>query len=157
MTTIQTTTAGSLPRTDALIAAYAARPLAEEGFTLETDAAFDALVDDAVADVVRRQRDAGITQPGDGEFGKAMSNPVDYGAWWSYSFQRASGLSLTEVNAFTEPPRHAEPGAVVLTSFLDRRDRHLFAEAYADPDSGIASGKGATGFPTTTGPIGVAG
>jgi len=154
MTEIQTTTAGSLPRTDALIAANAARPFADDGFTfVGGDATFDALVDDAVADVVRRQREAGITQPGDGEFGKAMSNAVDYGAWWSYSFQRVSGLSLTEVNAFTEPPVRSEPGNVRLTSFLDRRDRQLFAEAYASPDSGIATGRVATAFPTTTGPI----
>ena len=154
MTQIQTTTAGSLPRTDALIAANAARPFADDGFTfVPGDAAFDALVDDAVADVVQRQRDAGITQPGDGEFGKAMSNAVDYGAWWSYSFQRVSGLSLTEVNAFTEPPVRSEPGRVHLTSFLDRRDRQIFAEAYRDPDSGIATGRVATAFPTTTGPL----
>ena len=41
-----------------------------------------------------RQQRAGITQPGDGEFGKAMSNAVDYGAWWGYSFQRVAGLAL---------------------------------------------------------------
>src|SRR3546814_8081254 len=96
MTEIQTTTAGSLPRTDALIAANAARRFGADGFTFVPDPAVDALTDDAVADVVRRQREAGITQPGDGEFGKAMSNAVDYGAWWSYSFQRVSGLALTE-------------------------------------------------------------
>ncbi|WP_022878474.1 cobalamin-independent methionine synthase II family protein [Microbacterium sp. B19] len=152
--TIQTTTAGSLPRTDALIAANAARAFADDGFTFAPgDATFDALVDDAVADVVRRQREAGITLPGDGEFGKAMSNAVDYGAWWSYSFQRVSGLSLTEVNAMTEQPVRSEPGRVRLTSFADRRDRELFAEAYTSRDSGIATGKVATAFPTTTGPI----
>lgn len=153
MTDIQTTTAGSLPRTDALIAANAARRFAPDGFTFVPDAGVDALIDDAVADVVRRQREAGITQPGDGEFGKAMSNAVDYGAWWSYSFQRVTGLSLTEVNAFNEPPVRSEPGHVRLTSFLDRRDRAIFAEAYADPDSGIPTGKNATAFPSTTGPI----
>jgi 5-methyltetrahydropteroyltriglutamate--homocysteine methyltransferase len=153
MTTIHTTTAGSLPRTDALIAANAARAFADDGFTFVPDPGFDALVDDAVADVVRRQREAGITRPGDGEFGKAMSNAVDYGAWWSYSFQRVNGLSLTEVNAFTEPPVRSEPGDIRLTSFLDRRDRQLFAEAYADPDAGIGTGRVATAFPTTTGAI----
>jgi 5-methyltetrahydropteroyltriglutamate--homocysteine methyltransferase len=153
MTDIQTTTAGSLPRTQALIAANAARRFSDDGFTFEPDAGVEALTQEAVADVVRRQREAGITQPGDGEFGKAMSSAVDYGAWWSYSFQRVTGLSLTEVNAFNEPPVRSEPGRVRLTSFLDRRDRTLFAEAYADPDSGIAAGKNATAFPSTTGPI----
>lgn len=150
MTEIQTTTAGSLPRTPSLIDANAARTFRDDGFTLESTPEFEELTAQAVADVVERQRAAGITQPGDGEFGKAMSNAVDYGAWWSYSFQRATGLSLTEVNAFNEPPVHSEPGAIRLTSFLDRRDRHLFPGAYAEA---VEVGAGATAFPTTTGPI----
>ena len=117
MTEIQTTTAGSLPRTRSLIEANGARTFSDDGFTLESTPEFEELTAQAVADVVARQRTAGITQVGDGEFGKAMSNAVDYGAWWSYSFQRAGGLSLTEVNAFNEPPTRSEPGAVRLTSF----------------------------------------
>lgn len=150
MTTIRTTTAGSLPRTPELIAANAQRRLADDGFTLEHTPEFDALVGAAVADVVERQRAAGITDPGDGEFGKAMSGAVDYGAWWGYSFQRVTGLSLEEINAFTEAPRRSEPGAIVLTSFLDRRDRHRFPAAYAEA---VEHGAGATPFPVTTGPI----
>ncbi|MGI6877361.1 cobalamin-independent methionine synthase II family protein [Microbacterium sp. gxy059] len=153
MTTIETTTAGSLPRTRALIEANAARAFEDDGFTLTTTPEYEALVSEAVRDVVERQRELGITQPGDGEFGKAMSNAVDYGAWWGYSFQRVNGLSLTEVNAFNEPPRRSEPGRIQLTSFLDRRDRQIFHDAYYDPESGIATGKNATAFPTTTGPI----
>lgn len=153
MTAIQTTTSGSLPRSQTLIDANAARPLAEDGFTLGTSEEFERLTAAAVAEVVERQRQAGITLVGDGEFGKAMSSPVDYGAWWSYSFQRVGGLSLTEVNAFNEPPVRSEPGRIRLTSFLDRRDRQRFAAAYADPDGGIATGRTATAFPTTTGPI----
>jgi len=150
MTEISTTTAGSLPRTPALIDANRARSFADDGFTLQSTPEFDELTAQAVSDVVARQREAGITQVGDGEFGKAMSNPVDYGAWWSYSFQRAAGLSLTEVNAFNEPPVRSEPGAVRLTSFLDRRDRQRFPAVYADA---VESGATATAFPTTTGPI----
>ena len=153
MSTIETTTAGSLPRTRALIEANAAREFEDDGFTLKVTPEFDALVTEAVRDVVERQRELGITQPGDGEFGKAMSNAVDYGAWWGYSFQRVNGLSLTEVNAFNEPPRRSEPGSIRLTSFLDRRDRQIFADAYGDPESGIATGRNATAFPTTTGEI----
>ncbi len=153
MTEIQTTTAGSLPRSRALIDANAARSFGEDGFTLQSTPEYEQLVGEAVGEVVDRQRRAGITQPGDGEFGKAMSSPVDYGAWWGYSFQRVTGLSLTEVNAFNEPPRRSEPGRVVLTSFGDRRDRHAFADAYADPEAGVPSGRLATGFPTTTGPV----
>ncbi len=150
MTEIRTTTSGSLPRSEALIAANAARTFADDGFTLQHTPAFDALVAEAVAEVVDRQREAGITIPGDGEFGKAMSNAVDYGAWWTYSFQRVAGLSLTELTPFTEPVRRSEPGAIRLTSFPDRRDWTIFAEAYADPTSGIGVGRNATAFPTAT-------
>ncbi|WOF23361.1 cobalamin-independent methionine synthase II family protein [Microbacterium betulae] len=153
MTTIQTTTAGSLPRTQALIDANAARAFEDDGFTLTSTPEYEALVEEAVRDVVERQREVGITQPGDGEFGKAMSSPVDYGAWWGYSFQRVTGLSLTEVNAFNEPARRSEPGDIRLTAFLDRRDRQLFADAYNDPDSGVPAGKNVMAFPTTTGEI----
>ena len=120
MSTVATTTSGSLPRTQSLIEANAARTFADDGFTLQSSPEFEQLTAAAVADVVQKQRDAGITQVGDGEFGKAMSNAVDYGAWWSYSFQRAAGLSLTEVNAFNEPPVRSAPGNIQLTSFLDR-------------------------------------
>jgi len=147
---IRTTTAGSLPRTQALIEANAARTFADDGFTLQTTPEFEELTAQAVADVVERQRQAGITLVGDGEFGKAMSNAVDYGAWWSYSFQRAGGLSLTDVNAFNEPAVRSEPGDIRLTSFLDRRDRQLFPAVYAEA---VEVGRNATGFPTTTGPI----
>jgi 5-methyltetrahydropteroyltriglutamate--homocysteine methyltransferase len=37
-------------------------------------------------------------------------------------------------------PRRSRPGAVVLTSFGDRRDRTRFAAAYNDPESGITTG-----------------
>lgn len=147
---VSTTTSGSLPRTGALIEANAARPVGDDGFTLGSTPELDRLTATAVADVVARQRDAGITLVGDGEFGKAMSNPVDYGAWWGYSFQRVSGLSLTEVNAFTEPPALSSPGHVRLTNFLGRRDRQRFPAVYAEA---VETGAGATAFPTTTGPI----
>lgn len=150
MTTIRTTTAGSLPRTAELIAANAARPLSADGLTLERTQEFDSLVKAAVSDVVQRQRSAGITDPGDGEFGKAMSSAVDYGAWWSYSFQRVAGLELTETDLFTAPPVRSEPGAIRLTSFLDRRDRQAFAQVYAEA---VESGRIATPFPTTVGPL----
>ena len=90
-----------------------------------------------MTDVVRRQQDAGIDVPGDGEFGKAMGHRVNYGAWWSYSFQRLGGLEPGTSGSTTCRPRRSEPGNVVLTSFADRRDRERFAAAYADPDSGI--------------------
>ncbi len=149
---IETTTAGSLPRTPELIAANRARTFADDGFTLQRTPEFDALVADAVGGLVARQKEVGLTLVGDGEFGKAMSSAVDYGAWWSYSFQRFSGLSLTEENAFNQAPVHSAPGEIRLTSFTDRRDRHAFVEAYADAET-IPTGRVATPFPSATGPL----
>lgn len=150
---IPATHAGSLPRTPELIAANAARTFAADGFTLERNTAFDGLLTGAVIDLVQRQKDLGITIPGDGEYGKAMSSPVDYGAWWTYSFQRTAGLELTEFNPITAGPVRSEPGNVRLTSFADRRDWTRFAAAYSDPESGIQLGRNATSFPAATGPI----
>ncbi|MBB2901783.1 5-methyltetrahydropteroyltriglutamate--homocysteine methyltransferase [Kineococcus radiotolerans] len=145
--------AGSLPRTPELIAANEARRIGEDGFTLERTPEFDALLTDAVVDLVQRQRDLGFTIVGDGEYGKAMSSAVDYGAWWSYSFQRVAGLEVTGEDLFTQPVVRSEPGKVRLTSFPDRRDWVRFREAYQDPTSGISTGKNATAFPATTGPL----
>jgi 5-methyltetrahydropteroyltriglutamate--homocysteine methyltransferase len=145
--------AGSLPRTPELIAANEARRLAEDGFTLERTPEFDALLTGAVVDLVKRQQALGVTIVGDGEYGKAMTSAVDYGAWWSYSFQRVAGLSVTGEDIFSEEPVLSEPGKVRLTSFPDRRDWVKFREAYTDPTSGISTGKVATAFPATTGPL----
>ncbi|MFC3300046.1 cobalamin-independent methionine synthase II family protein [Arthrobacter agilis] len=150
---IHTTHAGSLPRTPELIAANAARTFAPDGFTLERTPEFEGLLTDAVVDLVQRQKTLGITIPGDGEYGKAMSNAVDYGAWWTYSFQRTSGLELTEYNPILAEPVRSEPGRVRLTSFADRRDWTRFATAYQDPEGGIQLGRNATGFPSATGPM----
>ncbi|WP_166868386.1 cobalamin-independent methionine synthase II family protein [Salinibacterium sp. ZJ70] len=149
---IETTTAGSLPRTPELIAANRARTFADDGFTLQRTPEFDALVADAVGGLVAQQKAAGLTLVGDGEFGKAMSSAVDYGAWWSYSFQRVSGLSLTEENALTQAPVHSEPGHIRLTSFTDRRDRGAFPAVYADAET-VPTGRVATPFPSATGPL----
>lgn len=149
---IETTTAGSLPRTPELIAANRARTFADDGFTLQRTPEFDALVADAVGGLVAQQKAAGLTLVGDGEFGKAMSSAVDYGAWWSYSFQRVSGLSLTEENALTQAPVHSEPGHIRLTSFTDRRDRGAFPAVYADAET-VPTGRVATPFPSATGTL----
>jgi 5-methyltetrahydropteroyltriglutamate--homocysteine methyltransferase len=147
---IQTTHAGSLPRTPELIAANNAREFEADGFTLKRTAEYVRLESQAVADLVARQKAIGITVPGDGEYGKAMSSAVDYGAWWSYSFQRVAGLELTGDDIFTAQPVRSTPGNVQLTTFLDRRDRGLFPEAYSE---GVESGRNATAFPSTTGPL----
>ncbi|TRW47488.1 cobalamin-independent methionine synthase II family protein [Georgenia yuyongxinii] len=144
---IQTTHAGSLPRTAELLAANAAR---EAG---ESQEGFAELLRTAVTDLVRRQLDAGITVVGDGEYGKSMTSAVDYGAWWSYSFQRTGGLELDGDTSWLTDRHLSSPGDVRLTGFAHRRDRQRFAEAYADPSSGIFTGGDPKPFPTATGPL----
>lgn len=146
---IHTSHAGSLPRPDDLIEINRAR-LTGDG---SDEAAFQEQLHAAVQDVVARQRSAGIDIPGDGEYGKAMGHRVNYGAWWSYSFQRLGGLELTGPGLYDMPAHRSEPGRVVLTSFGDRRDRTRFAEAYADPESGITTGPRARNWPVCTGPV----
>ena len=150
---ILTSHVGSLPRTPELIAANEARSFADDGFTLVDTPEVTALIEHAVGDLVKRQVDIGITVPGDGEYGKAMSSPVDYGAWWTYSFQRTGGLELTDFNPIMSKPVRSTPGNIRLTSFADRRDWSIFRDAYQDPTSGIALGKNATAFPSCTGPL----
>ncbi|MGY5763676.1 cobalamin-independent methionine synthase II family protein [Brachybacterium sp. DNPG3] len=149
MTEILTSHAGSLPRTPALIAANASRPLAEDGIApIPTDEHREVLAT-AVADVVERQRRIGISIPGDGEYGHAMGTSVNYGSWWSYIFDRTSGLELTGADHLSGEPVRSTPGNVRLTTFPDRRDWQIFRSAYSDPESGISLGAQHT-FPAAT-------
>ncbi len=145
---IATSHVGSLPRPDGLIALHRAQHAGEA----VDDAAFEGVLAAAVAEVVQRQRDLGIDIPGDGEFGKPMAQRVQYGSWWRYSWSRLGGLKLGEASLYEMEPRRSAPGAVVLTSFGDRRDRTQFAAAYADPESGITTGPRAPA-PICVGPI----
>ncbi|WP_297080987.1 cobalamin-independent methionine synthase II family protein [uncultured Demequina sp.] len=149
---IQTTTAGSLPRSPELVAATQALTVAEDGFTLERTAEYDELAAQAVKNLVQRQLDAGITIVGDGEYGKAMTAAHDFGAWWSYSFQRTAGLALPPADAAPPEPARSAPGDVRLTSMNDRRDWVEFAEAYGDPTSGVLLGEPPF-WPITTGDL----
>ncbi len=144
---VLTTHVGSLPRPDDLIEANRAR---EAGEAID-EGEFQQMLRGAVTDVVRRQRDLGIDVPGDGEFGKSMGHRVNYGAWWSYSFQRLGGLEFGAPGAYGRTPRRSRPGEIVLTSQDDRRDRQRFAAAYADPESGVSMGPRATTGPVCTG------
>jgi 5-methyltetrahydropteroyltriglutamate--homocysteine methyltransferase len=146
---ILTSHAGSLPRPDDLIELNRAR-LAREAVD---QAGFHARLRVAVGDVVRRQKDVGVDIAGDGEYGKAMGHPINYGAWWSYSFQRLGGLELAGPALLDVPPPPPVPGKVSLTSFAGRRDRQIFAKAYADPNSGVSTGPLRTIRPTCTGPL----
>jgi 5-methyltetrahydropteroyltriglutamate--homocysteine methyltransferase len=132
---ILTSHAGSLPRPDDLIEAWAQAA----GGTID-QAAFAGKLRASVTEVVRRQKDLGIDVPGDGEFGKPMGQRVNYGSWWRYSWQRLGGIEPGENSLYDMQPRRSTPGHIVLTSFGDRRDRSRFAAAYNDPDSGITTG-----------------
>ena len=147
---ILTTQAGSLPRPDDLIELNRARQAGES----TDERAYQTRLGAAVVEVVRRQHAVGIDVPGDGEYGKAMGQRVNYGAWWSYSFQRLGGLELG-MELYRIPARRSEPGRVRLTSFSDRRDRALFSAAYADPDSGVSTNRGGPGMrlPVCRGPL----
>src|SRR5690242_14493330 len=133
---ILTSHVGSLPRPDELIAANRARDAGE----VTDEAGFQQMLRAAVTEIVRRQQDIGIDVPNDGEFGKSVSHRVQYGAWWSYAFQRWGGLEFGAPGAYGTQPRRSRPGDIVLTSQEDRRDRQLFAAAYADPESGVSMG-----------------
>lgn len=149
---IEVSHVGSLPRTDALREANKKR--LEAGGELE---GFDTILADAVVDVVKKQKDAGITIPNDGEYGKSMSGKVDYGAWWSYSFQRLGGLEIRKGGLDIVPHHESKPGEVQLTNFANRRDWTKFADAYSDPTAGIqmsdSDGGPMQAFPVATGPI----
>ena len=134
-TQIQTSHAGSLPRPEHLIELNAARASGDGS----DDAAYEQDLRAAVAAVVARQRDAGITVVNDGEFGHGMGQRYDYGPWWTYVFQRLDGLELVEIGVREAVQTPAAPGAeITLASFADRRDWNLFADAYSDPGAGVA-------------------
>jgi 5-methyltetrahydropteroyltriglutamate--homocysteine methyltransferase len=142
--------AGSLPRTPELIAANEAREFEADGLTIKSTDEFNSLLAESVKNLVADQKQQGVIIPGDGEFGKAMSTSVDYGAWWNYIFQRVEGLSITGEDITNQPNIDSSPGNVQLTGFPHRRDRSLFRDAYEDPTSGITTGQNATPFPATT-------
>ncbi len=139
---ILTSHAGSLPRPDDLIGATAVDP----GFAAKLDA--------AVTNVVKRQKDAGVDIPNDGEFGKSMGHRVNYGAWWSYSFQRLKGLELApDATELDMPVRRYAGGPITLTSMADRRDRVRFRAAYSDPEGGVSMGPIVMRRPICVGPV----
>ena len=54
-------------------------------------AAYDQGLADAVAAVVRRQQETGIDVVNNGEFGHPTGQRYDFGAWWSYVYDRIGG------------------------------------------------------------------
>jgi len=146
---VLTSHVGSLPRPEALIEANRARDAGERG----DDAAFQAILREAVAEVVRRQREVGIDVANDGEYGKSVTHRVHYGAWWSYAFQRWGGIEFGAPGLYGRTPLRSRPGEVVLTSQDDRRDRQLFAAAYRDPESGVSMGPRPSTGPVCVAPL----
>lgn len=141
---IRTTHVGSLPRTGELLAANKAH---QEG-TLD-DAAFATVIEEAVDAVIARQAQIGLDVVNDGEYGHLMTQAVDYGAWWGYSFLRFDGLEVLDT-----PPAPKPSAKLQLDSMPERRDWVAFADAYADPDSGIhIANRQPWVFPTVTGPL----
>ncbi|MDI1344855.1 MAG: cobalamin-independent methionine synthase II family protein [Pseudolabrys sp.] len=109
---ILTTHVGSLPRPDDLVELY--RRDAPERELLPR-------LESAIADVVRKQRGIGIDIVNDGEFGKAMRRSMDFGAWWSYVYDRLGGYELRE--------EQAKKGRAAWTQ--GSKERKEFAEFYA--------------------------
>ena len=147
MATIRTSHAGSLPRTPELIEANKIKQaqntarLAGESVSQEQEQEFDELLAASVTDLVKRQKNLGISLPNDGEYGHAMAADFDYGAWWHYSFARTGGLELHDIDLWEIPANRSTPGNIVLTSMPDRRDRNLFPNVYTDPKAGTDTGQ----------------
>jgi 5-methyltetrahydropteroyltriglutamate--homocysteine methyltransferase len=133
---ILTTHVGSLPRPEQLITLTHER--VEGGATDE--APLDEELRTSVADVVRRQQQAGVDLINDGEYGHTMGYDYDYGSWWSYVLRRLDGVEVDETQLWGIPMSVDEPvpGEFHLGTFADRRDWTRFGEAYMDPRSGCA-------------------
>jgi 5-methyltetrahydropteroyltriglutamate--homocysteine methyltransferase len=146
---ILTSHVGSLPRPEALIEANRARDAGDS----KDEAAFQQTLRAAAVDVVRHQKELGIDIPNDGEFGKSVTHRVHYGAWWSYAFQRWGGIEFGAPGPYGRTARRSRPGEIALTSQDDRRDRQLFAAAYADPESGVSMGPRPSTGPVCVAPL----
>jgi len=136
---ILTTHAGSLPRPDDLLALF------------RDNAPDDKLkprLKSAIADVVRTQAQHGVDVVNDGEFGKAMRRSTDFGAWWSYVYDRLAGFEVRQ--------DLAQKGRSAWTA--GSKERKEFAQFYADDGgmgaAGAAGSSSARMFGLTcTGPI----
>ena len=94
----------------------------------------------AIKDVVQHQRDIGVDIVNDGEFGKPSKAPVDYGAFWSYIYQRLTGYEMKEVEGYGP------------YASLDRINYREFYESGELP-GGMMSQRGPRPQPVCTGPI----
>lgn len=131
---ILTTHVGSLPRPADLIEMYREQAPA---------AKLESRLTSAVAEVVRKQVESGIDVINDGEFGKPMSDEVDYGAWAFYIYHRVSGFEMRDL-----PPGVGFTNRVMAGS----KDRADFAEFYQSGEGGTTS-RPRLQFPMNVGPI----
>ena len=133
---ILTTHAGSLPRPDDLIGLYRDDAPA---------AVLEPQLKSAVAEVVRRQREAGIDIINDGEFGKPMRGNVDYGAWATYVQGRLGGFELRELTR----------ADLIRDVMGESKDRVDFADFYLSGEDGTPSVRSTERFkfPCNVGPI----
>ena len=136
---ILTTHVGSLTRPEQLLKLYR-----EEASPEELNPCLSA----AVKDVVKQQADAGIDVVNDGEFGKPMTEEVDYGAWTTYMYTRLGGYEIRD----RDPDFNALE--VLMGQSKDRRD---FAEFYRDGLDGTQHKRGAYRFPVNVAPVTYAG
>ena len=134
---ILTTHVGSLPRTQKLLEFSQKRSTGEK----VDEAALNKELENAVIDVVGRQKAAGVDLINDGELGHTMGWAYDYGSWWSYVIQRLAGVEVvntglwfTTLSAHTKTP--LAPKDFVVGNWGERRDMAKFQEAYLDPHSG---------------------
>lgn len=132
---IRTTHAGSLPRPAGLMEMYREQAPAER---------LEPMLASAIADVVRQQREAGIDIINDGEYGKPMSDEVDYGAWAIYVYQRVSGFEMRDL------PKDLD---VVSALFGASKDRKDFAAFYESEDSQVGSSSRPRRFMVNSGAI----
>jgi 5-methyltetrahydropteroyltriglutamate--homocysteine methyltransferase len=139
MDRILATHTGSLIRPGDLLAFLAAK---ERGQEFDEDA-YQRCLRDAVDDVVRRQVEAGIDVPDDGEMGKAT--------WITYLYERVSGLEVRpiELEGVTMLPpsrdRQAFPGAYAALDALDEaasRDSIAAATNSLPDEEAAARGRG---------------
>jgi 5-methyltetrahydropteroyltriglutamate--homocysteine methyltransferase len=117
---ILTTHAGSLSRPGDLIAMYRDQAPPEM---------LQARLTSAVADVVAKQASAGIDVVNDGEFGKPVTDEVDYGAWSTYISDRLSGFERREA------PADFNVADTIMAGSKDRMD---FAEFYHSGEAGFS-------------------
>jgi 5-methyltetrahydropteroyltriglutamate--homocysteine methyltransferase len=125
---ILTTHVGSLPRPDDLVELY--RDNAPDQTLLPR-------LRSAIVDVVQQQARYGIDVVNDGELGKAMRRSVDFGAWWSYIYDRLAGFELR--------PEEAKKGRAAWT--FGSKERKEFAEFYSEEAS---AGQSSSGNQATT-------